>query len=92
MARKRRFKGGEIPTYDQEAVVGGINKLSEEYEKKDKGFWSGSGDKHIHRARIIQRATCYQDALKDMELLPEGVLGRLSKMSCLLYTSPSPRD
>ena len=54
----------EVSVYHSEIVIEGINELLKNiYDEKDKGFWSGSGSAHIRRARVIQRATCYLNAL-----------------------------
>ena len=60
----KRLVNGKVKMYETEIVINGIDELKKIYDEKDKGFWSGSGSAHIKRARVIQRATSYLDALK----------------------------
>tara|TARA_B100001939_G_scaffold237919_1_gene205349 strand:+ start:540 stop:1124 length:585 start_codon:yes stop_codon:yes gene_type:complete len=59
----KRLIKGQVSIYHSEIVIEGINELKNIFDEKDKGFWSGSGSAHIRRARVIQRATCYLNAL-----------------------------
>ena len=60
-----RINSGLIIKFPKESVEKCISELKNEYEKENKKFWSQNTSKLVIRARILQRASCYLDALNN---------------------------
>jgi hypothetical protein len=58
-----RINSGSITVFPKEIVEQSIFDLRNEYEVEDKKFWSQNTSKLVNRARILQRAKCYLDAI-----------------------------
>ena len=58
-----RLKLDKIETFNSETVKAVIVEMERVFSEKDKSFWSGNSSTHVQRARGIQRAKCYYNAL-----------------------------
>lgn len=58
-----RIKSGSIKVFPKEIVEQSILDLRNEYEVENKKFWSQNTSKLIIRARVLQRAKRYLDAI-----------------------------
>ena len=58
-----RINSGLIKKFPKESVEKYISELKNEYGEENKKFWSQNTSKLVMRARILQRASCYLDAL-----------------------------
>jgi hypothetical protein len=61
-----RINSRLIKKFPKESVEQCISELENEYREENKKFWSQNTSKLVMRARILQRASCYLDALKNM--------------------------
>ena len=59
----KRIKSGKIETFSLEIVEEVIVEMKKVFQEKDKSFWSGNSSTHVQRARLIQRAKCYHNAI-----------------------------
>ena len=60
-----RINSGLIKKFPKESVEKYISELKNEYGEENKKFWSQNTSKLVMRARILQRASCYLDALNN---------------------------
>jgi hypothetical protein len=60
-----RINSGLIIKFPKESVEKCISELKNEYGEENKKFWSQNTSKLVRRARILQRATCYLNALNN---------------------------
>ncbi|MFZ4680736.1 MAG: hypothetical protein ACOYLP_11265 [Flavobacterium sp.] len=60
-----RINSGLIIKFPKESVEKCILELKNEYGEENKKFWSQNTSKLVMRARILQRATCYLNALNN---------------------------
>ena len=60
-----RINSGLIIKFPKESVEKFISDLKNEYAEENKKFWSQNTSKLVTRARILQRATCYLNALNN---------------------------
>ena len=58
-----RINSGLIKKFPKESVEKYISELKNEYGEENKKFWSQNTSKLVMRARTLQRASCYLDAL-----------------------------
>jgi hypothetical protein len=59
-----RINTGEIPKFPLESVRQCIFDMKKEYEEKNKKFWSQNTTSLVQSLRILQRASCYLNALE----------------------------
>lgn len=60
-----RINSGLIEKFPKETVEKCISELKNDYNEENKKFWSQNTSKLVMRARILQRAYCYLDALNN---------------------------
>lgn len=60
-----RINSGLIIKFPKESVEKCILELKNEYREENKKFWSQNTSKLVMRSRILQRATCYLNALNN---------------------------
>ena len=60
-----RINSGLIKKFPEESVEKCILELKNEYGEENKKFWSQNSSKLVMRARVLQRASCYLDALNN---------------------------
>ncbi|OUV45568.1 MAG: hypothetical protein CBC71_00175 [Rhodobacteraceae bacterium TMED111] len=60
-----RINSGLIKKIPKECVEKCISELKNEYKKENKKIWSQNTSKVVIRARILQRVSCYLDALNN---------------------------
>ncbi len=76
-----RIKSGKIKKFPKESVEKCISELKNEYELENKKFLSQNTSKLVMRARVLQRASCYLDALSKgyrNDYLADGAIKRYS--------------
>lgn len=60
-----RINSELIKKFPEESVEKCILELKNEYREENKKFWSQNSSKLVMRARVLQRASCYLDALNN---------------------------
>lgn len=76
-----RINSGEIKQFPKESVEKCISELKHEYELESKKFLSQNTSKLVMRVRVLQRASCYLDALNKgyrNDDLVDGAIKRFS--------------
>ena len=58
-----RINAGLIEIYPKQSIKQCILELENEFEEKNKKFWSANSSNIVRLARILQRANCYLNAL-----------------------------
>jgi hypothetical protein len=74
-----RINSGLIIKFPKESVEKCISELKNEYERENKKFWSQNTSKLVIRARILQRANCYLNALNNGYRNDDFVEGKIKK-------------
>jgi hypothetical protein len=72
-----RLANGSVSKFPADIIKNAIAELKLEFDEQDKKFWSTNSTKHVSRARILQRAQCYLNALDTGQRFDDFSDGRI---------------